>query len=61
MINAQVACEKSHFEHRHGNNSNLGENVACAQPSVNQVKIQILNMSRVSAQVKILKRMIENQ
>ena len=32
MINVQQARKKSHFEHRNGNNSNLCENVACAQP-----------------------------
>ena len=43
MINVQLACEESHFEHRSGNNSNLGENVAHAQPSVSQEKEEIQN------------------
>ena len=65
MINVQLAHEKSHFEHRCGNNSNLGDTVAHAQPSVThqdeEIQIQILNLSQVNFQVKILKRMIENQ
>ena len=65
MINVQLAREKSHFEHRSGNKLFLGENVAHAQPSVSQeeqeIQNSILNMSRVSIQVKIQKRMIENQ
>ena len=36
MINVQLAQEKSQFEHRSGNISNLGENVSHAQPSVSQ-------------------------
>ena len=43
MINVQLACKKSHFEHRSGNISNLGENVACAQPSVSQEEEEIQN------------------
>ena len=43
MINVQLVCEKSHFEHRSGNNSNLGENVAHAQPSVSQEEEEIQN------------------
>ena len=38
-----LAREKSHFEHRSVNNSNLGENVACAQPSVSQEEEKIQN------------------
>ena len=38
MINVQLAHEKSHFEHRSGNNSNLGENVAHAHPSVTEFR-----------------------
>ena len=41
MINVQLAQEKSHFEHRSGNISNLGENVAHAQPSVSQEEEEI--------------------
>ena len=65
MINVKLACEKSKIEHRSSNIPHPGENVACAQPSVSheedEFKIQILNMSQLSVQVKILKRMIENQ
>ena len=43
MINVQLAREKSHFEHRSGNNSNLGENVAHTQPSVSHEKEEIQN------------------
>ena len=43
MINVLLARKKSHFEHRSGNNSNSGENVACAQPSVSQKEEQIQN------------------
>ena len=43
MINVQLACKKSHFEHRSGNISNLGENVACSQPSVSQKEEEIQN------------------
>ena len=32
MINVQLDDKKSHFEHRSGSNSNLCENVTCAQP-----------------------------
>ena len=60
-----LSQEKSHFEHWSGNISNLGENVAHAQPSVSQekrrLKIPNLTMSQANVQVKILKRMIENQ
>ena len=65
VIKVQLAQDKSHFEHRSSNISNPGENVACAQPSVAQeedeIQIQILTMSQVNTQVKIMKRMIENQ
>ena len=65
MINVQLACEKSKIEHRRSNISHPGENAAHARPSVitkkRKFKIQIMNMSRASVQVKILKRMIENQ
>ena len=67
MIYVQLAREKSHFEHRSGNNSNLGENVAHAQPSVSQEEEEIQNSnfeyapSKCPSEVKILKRMIENQ
>ena len=64
MINVRLAHKKSHFKHRSGNNSNLGENVAHAQPSVSQeeeIQNSNLNMSQVSVQVKILKRLIEDQ
>ena len=43
MINVQLAREKSHFEHMSGNISNLGENVACAQPSVSEEEEEIQN------------------
>ena len=43
MINVQLAQEKSHFEHRSGNISNLGENIAHAQPSVSQEEEEIQN------------------
>ena len=43
MINVQLAREKSHFEHRSGKNSNLGENVAHAQPSVSHEEDEIQN------------------
>ena len=43
MINVQLVHEKSNFEHRSGNISNLGENVACAQPSVSQEEEEIQN------------------
>ena len=43
MIYVQLACEKSHFDHRSGNISNLDENVACAQPSVSQGEEEIPN------------------
>ena len=65
MINVQLAHEKSTIEHWSSNISHPGENVACAQPSVShegdEIQIQILNMGCASIQVKILKRMIENQ
>ena len=57
MINVQLACDKSTIEHRSSNISHPGENVAHAQPSVSHED----NMSRSSVQVKILKRMTENQ
>ena len=47
MIIVQFAQEKSHFEHRSGNISNLGDDVAPAQPSVNQEEKEIQN-SKVS-------------
>ena len=49
MIHLQLAHEKAHFEHRSGNISNLGENVAQAQPSVSpeEEEIQNLNKSRL--------------
>ena len=40
-MNVQLACKKSHFEHMSGNNSNLGEDVAHAQPSVSQEEEEI--------------------
>ena len=43
MINVQLSCKKSHFEHRSGSISNLGENVACPQPSVSQEEAEIQN------------------
>ena len=43
MINVQLAYEKSHIEHRSGNNSNLGENVAHAQPSLSKEEEEIQN------------------
>ena len=43
MINVQLACEKSHFEHRSSNISKLGENVTHAQPSVSHEKKEIQN------------------
>ena len=43
MINVLLAQEKTHFEHRSGNISNLGENVAHAQPSVSQEEEEIRN------------------
>ena len=43
MINVQLAREKSQFEQRSGNNSNLGENVAQAQPSVSREEEEIQN------------------
>ena len=43
MIHVLLACEKSHFENRSGNISNLGENVAHAQPSVSQEEEEIQN------------------
>ena len=43
MINVQLAREKSHFEHRSGNNSYLGENVAHAQPSVSHEEEETQN------------------
>ena len=65
MIHVQLAHKKSKIEHRRSNISHPGENVAHAQPSVSheeeEIQIQILNMSQVSIQVKILKMMIENQ
>ena len=59
MIHVQLAHKKSHFEHRSGNNSILGENDACAlvsaQPSVSHKEEEIqnssFNMSQVSVQV----------
>ena len=45
MIIVQLAREKSHFEHRSGNISNLSENVACAQPSVSQEEEETQNSS----------------
>ena len=55
MFKAQLAREKSHFEHRSSNISNPGENVAHAQPSVAQeedeIQNSILNISQVSAHV----------
>ena len=65
MINVQLACKKSKIEHRSSNISHPGENGAHAQPSVSHKEEEIqnsnLNMSRASVQVKILKRLIENQ
>ena len=65
MNNVQLVNEKSKIEHRSSNISHPGENVTQAQLSVSheeeEIQIQILNISRVSIQVKILKRMIENQ
>ena len=51
MINVQLAHKKSHFEHRSGNISNLGEDVACAQPSVfhKDEEIQSLNFEHESS------------
>ena len=46
MINVQLAQEKSHFDNRSGNISNLGENVAHAQPSVSQEEVEIQNSRR---------------
>ena len=43
MIDVQLAREKSRFEHRSGNISNFGENVAHAQPSVSQEEEEIQN------------------
>ena len=43
MINVQVACEKSKFEHRSSNISHPGENVAHAQPSVSHEEEEIQN------------------
>ena len=43
MINVLLPHKKSNFEHRSGNNSNLGENVAHAQPSVSQEEEEIQN------------------
>ena len=43
MIYVQLACKKSHFEHRSGNNSYLGQNVARAQPNVSQEEEEIEN------------------
>ena len=43
MINVQLACKKSHIEHRSGNNSYLGQNVARAQPNVSQEEEEIEN------------------
>ena len=43
MINVQLAQEISPFECRSGNISNLGENVACAQPSVSYEEEEIQN------------------
>ena len=43
MINMQLAQEKTHFEDRSGNISNLGENDAHAQPSVSQEEEEIQN------------------
>ena len=39
----QLAHEKSKIEHRSSSISNLGENVACAQPSVSQEEEEIQN------------------
>ena len=65
MINVQLGHKKSKIEHRSSNISHPGENVSCAQPSVSHEEEEIqysnLNMSRAIVQVKILKRMIENQ
>ena len=43
MINVQMVREKSYFEHRSGNTSNLGESVSHAQPSVSQEEREIQN------------------
>ena len=43
MINVQLAHEKTHFQHRSGNISNLCENVAHGQPSVSQEEEEIEN------------------
>ena len=65
VIKVELARENSHFEHKSSNISNLGENVGHAQTSVAQEEDVIqnsnLNMSHVSTQVMIMKRMIENQ
>ena len=49
MINVQLAHEKSHFEHRSCNNSNLGEGVAHAQPSHEEEEIQNSNLEHESS------------
>ena len=43
LINVQLAHQKSHFEHRSGNNSNFGENVSCAHNQVSQEEEEIQN------------------
>ena len=43
MINVQLARKKSMIEHRSSNISHPGENVACAQPSVNHEEEEIQN------------------
>ena len=53
MINVQLAQEKSHFEHRSGNFSNLGENVAPAQPSVSQEEEEIQNSNLIMSQASV--------
>ena len=45
MINVQLTHEKSHFGHRSGSISNLGANIACAQPSVSQEEEEIKNLN----------------
>ena len=43
MINVQLACQKSHFEHRSGNISNLDQNVDHGQPNVSPEEEEIQN------------------
>ena len=57
MINVQLAWEKSHFEHRSSNNSNLGENVACdRKPGAKRIKKESKDEAQSWAQEELTEK-----